>query len=298
MKLVEYLLEGGTLFDVTYTWPEWLTSDIRTGVESLAMDYALRTIQPRVQLLAELTDNDLEEVIQLQVKNRILRNDYKYQTLLATEGFEYNPIENYNMVENLQGGSTKGQQINSTQYGQQQDELTHGHQLQRTHANSDTLTLNTTEGRQSAASISGSSGSTEGARSDSTTRSMYGYNSSSANPADSESFSKGAQENSATSSSTSDGSETIQNTGSETTAHTGTVTDANSGKDTTVRSQHTDQVTEGARSDTVGHELTRSGNIGVTTSQQMIISEREVANFSFLAVLTSDLVNSFCLGVM
>lgn len=46
MKLAEYLLDGGTLFDVTYTWPEWLTSDIRTGVESLAMDYALRTIQP------------------------------------------------------------------------------------------------------------------------------------------------------------------------------------------------------------------------------------------------------------
>lgn len=312
MKLVEYLLDGGTIFDVTYSWPEWLTSDIRTGVESLAMDYALRTIQPRVQLLAELTDNDLEEIIQLQVKNRVLRNDYKYQTLLATEGFEYNPIENYNMTESESGSMDKGQQIDTT---------LHGHQLQRTHANSDTrtfantdtqtlansdtLTLNTLEGRQSAAHITGSSSSTEGARSDSTTKSMYGYNSASGVPSDTEGFSKGSQQNSATSGSDSTGTETIQRTGTETTAHAGTITDGHTG---TIADAHTgtitdansgtDTMTSGTRKDTHARSLTRSGNIGVTTSQQMIESEREVANFSFLKILTEDLVNSFCLGVM
>ena len=280
MKLVEYLLDGGTIFDVTYSWPEWLTSDIRTGVESLAMDYALRTIQPRVQLLAELTDNDLEEVIQLQVKNRVLRNDYKYQTLLATEGFEYNPIENYNMSESESGSFDKGQEVDTT---------LHGHQLQRTHANSDTLTLNTLEGKQSSAHITGSSSSTEGARSDSTTKSMYGYNSANSVPADTEGFSKGSQQNSATSGSDSTGAETIQRTGTETNAHAGTITDANSGTDT---------MTSGTRKDTHARTLTRTGNIGVTTSQQMIMSERDVANFSFLKILTEDLVNCFTLGVM
>lgn len=280
MKLAEYLLDGGTLFDVTYSWPEWLTGDIRTDVESLAMDYALRTIQPRVQLLAELTNNDLEDVIQLQVKNRILRNNYKYQTLLATESFDYNPIENYNMIESGSDGHTKGQQVNTD---------LHGHSLTRTHSNTDTLTLNTSDARTSSASISGTSGSTEGNRTDSSSKSVYGYNSSEAVPSEIGQNVKGQQINSGTSSSQSSGSDTLLRTGTEANAHTGTITDANSGTDT-----HT----EGQRIDSDTHSLTRSGNIGVTTSQQMIESEREVANFSFLKILTEDLVNSFCLGVM
>ncbi len=280
MKLVEYLLDGGTLFDVTYTWPEWLTSDIRTGVESLAMDYALRTIQPRVQLLAELTDNDLEEVIQLQVKNRVLRNGYKYQTLLATESFEYNPIENYNMSESGTDGHTKGQQVNT--------EL-HGHSLTRTHSNTDTLTLNTSDARTSSASISGTSGSTEGSRTDTSSKSVFGYNSSTAVPSESDQNVKGQQTNSGTSSSQSSGSDTLLRTGTEANAHTGTITDANSGTDT-----HT----EGQRIDSTTHSLTRSGNIGTVTAQDMILQEREIADFSFMNILTRDLINSFCLGVM
>lgn len=280
MKLAEYLLDGGTLFDVTYTWPEWLTSDIRTGVESLAMDYALRTIQPRVQLLSELTDNDLEDVIQLQVKNRIMRNDYKYRTLLATESFDYNPIENYNMTESGTDGHTKGQQVNT--------EL-HGHSLTRTHSNTDTLTLNTSDARTSSASISGTSGSTEGSRTDTSSKSVFGYNSSTAVPSESDQNVKGQQTNSGTSSSQSSGSDTLLRTGTEANAHTGTITDANSGTDT-----HT----EGQRIDSTTHSLTRSGNIGTVTAQDMIIQEREIADFSFVSILTRDLINSFCLGVM
>lgn len=280
MRLINFLMDGGQLFDPTGTFPEWLTSDMRSAVQSQAFDYALRFIQPRVQLMAEKMDIEVEDVIQTLVALRIERNDYKYQTLLATEGFEYNPIENYNMTESESGSMDKGQQVDTT---------LHGHQLQRTHANSDTLTLATTDGKQTSATISGSSGSTEGARSDSTTKSVYGYNSATAVPSESDSFSKGSQENSATSSSTSSGSETLQRTGTEATSHTGTITDANSGTDT---------MTSGTRKDTHARSLTRSGNIGVTTAQQMIESEREVANFSFLKILTEDLINAFCLGVM
>ena len=280
MRLINFLMDGGQIFDPTGTFPEWLTSDIRSSVQSQAFDYALRFIQPRVQLMAEKMDIEVEDVIQTLVALRIERNDYKYQTLLATEGFEYDPIENYNMTESESGSMDKGQQVDTT---------LHGHQLQRTHANTDTLTLNTLEGKQSAAHITGSSSSTEGARSDSTTKSVYGINSTDPVPADVEGFSKGSQQNSATSGSDSTGGETIQRTGTETTGHTGTVTDANSGTDT---------MTSGTRKDTHARSLTRSGNIGTTTTQMMIESEREVANFSFLKILTEDLINSFCLGVM
>lgn len=41
------------------------------------------------------------------------------------------------------------------------------------------------------------------------------------------------------------------------------------------------------------HSLTRSGNIGVTTSQQMIMQEREVAAYDFLHYVAELIVNQF-----
>lgn len=48
---------------------------------------------------------------------------------------------------------------------------------------------------------------------------------------------------------------------------------------------------------TVGQEVTESrthGNIGVTTSQQMIQSEREVASFNYILTVLNDVVNEIC----
>lgn len=41
------------------------------------------------------------------------------------------------------------------------------------------------------------------------------------------------------------------------------------------------------------HTLTRKGNIGVTTSQQMLESEREVADFNFYEIVFSDIARQF-----
>lgn len=346
MRLFDFLADGGQIFDSTGTYPEWLDSDLQTAVQAQLFDYGLRVIQPRAQAMAAYMEKDLEEVIQEIVARRITRNDYKYRTLLATEAFVYDPIENYNMVESGTTTAKKGQQQDTDLYGQDQTSTLYGHTDTQTNANtdtrtlansdtktfantdtqtlanSDTLTLDTLEGKQSAATISGTSGSTEGSRTDTTDTGIYGYNSATAAPSESVSFTKGQQINSGNSSSNSSGSDTIQRTGTETTAHAGTITDGHSGTitdahsgtitdghtgtitnaeggtDTVTRSQHTDTHTSGARDDSGSHSLTRSGNIGVTTTQQMIMSEREVAEFSFLSVLTRDLVNSFCMGVM
>lgn len=378
MRLFDFLADGGQIFDSTGTYPEWLDTDLQTAVQAQLFDYGLRVIQPRAQAMAAYMEKDLEEVIQEIVARRITRNDYKYRTLLATEAFEYDPIENYHMVESGTTTAKKGAQTDGVVYGQDQTSTLYGHtdtqtnantdtrtlansdtqtfadtQTQtfqntdtrthqntdtRTHTDTDTLTLDTIEGKQSYATISGTSGSTEGSRTDTTDTGIYGYNSATAAPSESVSFTKGQQINSGNSSSNSNGSDTIQRTGTETTAHTGsiadahtgtiadahtgtigdahtgtitdahtgtitdghtgTITNAESGTDTVTRSQHTDTHTSGARDDSGSHSLTRSGNIGVTTSQQMIMSEREVAEFSFLSVLTRDLVNSFCMGVM
>ena len=51
--------------------------------------------------------------------------------------------------------------------------------------------------------------------------------------------------------------------------------------------------TDNTRKDT----LKRSGNIGVTTSQQMLESERAVANFSIAKIIAKDVANAITKGV-
>lgn len=47
--------------------------------------------------------------------------------------------------------------------------------------------------------------------------------------------------------------------------------------------------------ETTTHEFKRSGNIGVTTAQQMIESERHLAYFSFFKVLIRDIIAETCI---
>ena len=66
--------------------------------------------------------------------------------------------------------------------------------------------------------------------------------------------------------------------------------------------EHTDSATTttnttlGARTDngtnssTTTHEFKRSGNIGVTTSQQMLQSQRDIAMFNFMSIVAHDII--------
>ena len=66
--------------------------------------------------------------------------------------------------------------------------------------------------------------------------------------------------------------------------------------------EHTD-TTNTTNSDTLGaridasnsastttHEFKRSGNIGITTSQMMLQSERDIAMFNFMAIVAHDII--------
>lgn len=79
------------------------------------------------------------------------------------------------------------------------------------------------------------------------------------------------------------GSETTTNTGTEGVQTTGTDTDTDtlSGSDTTTRN----------------YTLNVSGNIGVTTSQQMIEQERRIAEFSLLNIIAEDIAQELTTGV-
>lgn len=76
-----------------------------------------------------------------------------------------------------------------------------------------------------------------------------------------------------------------QNKGTNNSTSTTSAENSTTGKTTTTGTEKTT------------HEFKRSGNIGVTTSQQMIQSEREVADFSALAQFVTDIANIICLSI-
>lgn len=75
-----------------------------------------------------------------------------------------------------------------------------------------------------------------------------------------------------------------------------------SATDRHTQSSRDDSTTYGGRTDTdklehghdITRDLTRHGNIGVTTSQQMLESERELARFNLVRVVANDLVHALC----
>lgn len=104
------------------------------------------------------------------------------------------------------------------------------------------------------------------------TNSVYGVNSSVATPSD---------EQEATTSGSASGSTT--NTGTQSVANTGTQTDAGS------MSESGSETREG----TEERNHTRSGNIGVTTAQQMIESERQLWMWNYFDQIFADIDKLF-----
>lgn len=64
--------------------------------------------------------------------------------------------------------------------------------------------------------------------------------------------------------------------------------DTQTGEDTTGKD---------TRSESYKHTAYMYGNIGVTTTQQMIEAEREVVQFSVIEFIADDFKNEFCLSV-
>ena len=102
--------------------------------------------------------------------------------------------------------------------------------------------------------------------------SVYGFNSSTAAPANSDD-------------STDTGTDTIEHTGTDTMDHTGRQDiDRNLQRDTT-------------DTGTVKHERLEQGNIGLTSTQDLISQERQIALFNVMDVIIKDFIKRFCLAV-
>ena len=197
------------------------------------------------------------------VSNMYRVKKYQYTKLWGTTKLEYNPIENYSMSESgndttsISTTNVKGQQTdtavlsNNTTLGGQT--TTHG----------STTTNNTSELSKSGAE-------------DNTHKSVpYDTDTEVLTNKDTLTFTDRKDK------------QTNVTTTDEYTDTIGNRTDTAEQNGTSVSGDRTD--TSNSSTSTT-HTFTRSGNIGVTTSQQMLQSERDIAMFNFMAIVAHDII--------
>ena len=221
-----------------------------------------KTVAPLIKnvILKDSITNKLTEANIQQLATLIYQlNSKMWVKEYATLNFEYNPISNYDMTETETGSGTTGNTRTNT--GTQTD------------ANTGTVSTTHT-GTQGTSDTSSASGTSSG----SSDRGLYGFNSS---------------ESVGDSTDATESETTTTATGSST--RTDNLTDARTDNTTHTRTDNLSESESGTHSDT--RTLTRSGNIGVTTSQQMIEAERELNmwNYFYSVVFPSvDKVLTIC----
>lgn len=262
-------------------------------------------------------------------------NGVSWRKLYETLSLEYNPIDNYNMVENEDIDSTGSS--TSSSLNTRTDNLTKKTVANNTVTdtgtvdtdtdknNTKTLNLTQTKTGKNKDSQTGTVGveqtdtgtvKVDGSTSGDNTNNLFGYNSSVAVPSDSGHTS--GTSNSTTTNNLSNHKDTdfgidLDKTIDETVTDKGTDSDAGNEKkletrDLTQGHKIDETVTdsgtvsqEGSGEETkTGKEirqLTRKGNIGVTTSQQMIQSERDLWLWKFFEQVFKDIDSILTLSI-
>lgn len=194
-----------------------------------------------------------------------LKNAYTWSKLYATMTVEYDPIANYDRTE-----TTTDTRTMSTKGGE--DEA-----INRKGSVTDTGTATTTEDRSEEETNTQNDTHAKGTTLE---RTISADNSSTYQPDNRESASG------------SDTDTSRINNSSESSATTSNTTNAaqNSTDDTGRKLSRIENVTESTQ-----HDMRTYGNIGVTTTQTMLKSEREVVQFNIYDFIADSFKNEFCL---
>jgi len=217
----------------------------------------------------------------------------KWSRLWAARQMEYNPIENYNMIESGEDTNTKSGSISRTDTGTVTD----------THTGTDTLAKSGEEthskGGSEVHTFAGKEKTTNTVTSNTTgtDNGVYGFNSATAVPSD-----------------TSTGTQTgLSDSELEFTNRTNTDsfnnrvdTDGFTNRQDTQTKNLTDAQTRNLSGgetynnvkDKLDHSLTRSGNIGVTTTQQMLEQELNIWDvFDYFEIVFKDIDSIMLLDI-
>lgn len=213
----------------------------------------------------------------------------KWTKLYAVMFEEYNPIENYRMTETE--SSTHSVESTNANTGTVTNANT------GTVSNTDTGTITNTDDTETTLTKTGTdtttnTGTVGNQGSNNVTNGVYGFNSSSAVNSD---VSNGTNGNTETRNLTNQ--ETLNTTDTESTdgtkQETRNLTAQETRNLTNLETLNTQNAIE--ESGENEREMTRSGNIGVTTSQQLLQSEIELWEWNFFNQVFTDIDSTLCL---
>lgn len=266
---------------------------------------------------------------QFDIESMLMMNKANYQRLYDLKNIEYKPIDNYNMIEqgsdittaNDNSTTTHGDIDTTQKIGAVTVTKEFGNTSEQTSFGATNKTISYGEGEKTtsygAENVTENLGvvsetDTLGTKTDTNTTSVQGFNASDFKNSEKVDATIGGQTNEHTENarinSTSKQAKVDtekeaakENTESEV-AHTDTRTEtAHTDSDATSERDDSSKVTQGptavesTKNNTFTHELTRSGNIGVTTSQQMAQSEIDLwTSFKFYEMIFDDIVNKLC----
>ena len=239
--------------------------------------------------------------------------------LLKTTQYEYNPIWNKDgmvsevVTRNL-AATEDVSDVNTTTYDNT-DTRTNDNTDTRTHDNTDTRTNDNTDTRTNDNTDTTTLDNTDeqtrdlaGTNDSTTSHGVYGYNSSTKAP-ESEDVIDQDTTDTGTVTDTHTGTITDEHTGTITDEHTGTITDEHTGTITdehtgTITDAHTGTITDARVIDrdtsdtgTISTYRTEQGNIGLTSTQDLIKAQREVVQINMMDIIIHDFIDRFCLKI-
>lgn len=222
-------------------------------------------------------------IIQNIIVNLYKANKYKYETLYNTTLLKYEPLQNYDRTEEVKD-STERTGNNDTTFGSRTDTSTIDNTT-NIGAQDNKNTDNETTKIGTINTNTNSSTSKKGTESNEKEIAPYDTETYYNQEKNTLSFTDRTDTN--TSKTTTDArTDTRTNNSTE---KIGAREDTTKGSTSNTLGEHTDTTSKN-ENETYTHKSHMYGNIGVTTSQQMLESEREVAYFNFLSIVARDII--------
>lgn len=255
-----------------------------TTFQSVLSDYISfnhGNLNIRYTLEDSVTNNP--SILQNVIVNWYNSHKYQYETLYNTTLLKYEPLQNYNRTEEVED-TTNRTGMNDTTFGSRTDTSTTNNTT-NIGAQDNTNTDNETTKIGTINTETNSSTSKNGSESNEKEVAPYDAETYYNQEKDTLSFTNRTDTN--TSATTTDArTDTRTNT---TTEKVGARQDTTESSTSNTFGGHTD-ATSRNENETYTHNSHIVGNIGVTTSQQMLESEREVAYFNFVSIVAHDII--------
>ena len=272
-------------------------------------NFGIYQISPLIVMRENSTEKSFDDIIS-EISTLVYKaNEYRYNTLYSTIIQEYDPIENYKMIEEITVNYQGDEKTVNQFIGKEKSTINYKGEESTVDSKSgtDTNVLTKSGSESNSLSKSGTENVNEtNARGDVTTTSKKA-------PFDSENFYNESQD--LTSQSKADVKNTTTTFTDRVDNNTTSFTNRTDNEQITYNSSNNINKSFNGRSDENIKEFdgradeslksfmnrkdvtthTRSGNIGVTTSQQMLESQRLLANFKFVDIVARDIVKKIAI---